>query len=227
MSNAGDVDGDGIDDLFVSAIGAAPNGLSGAGSVFVYSGASGALLHRFDGPSVNAGLGYSVSGAGDVNDDGFEDVLIGASFFNQGGPRISSAFVYSFSPFMIADANSVSAASGGIVSFDLDFPDSAALDGYKILISTSGTGPIHFGVDIPLTLDSMVRDTFYGNYPFSTYSNLHGTLDVAGNAAATITIPAGLNINLIGRTFYFAAIANQPGNLPEYSSIAVPVTIVP
>ena len=43
----------------------------------------------------------------------------------------------------------------------------------------------------------------------------------------SITVPAGLPSGLIGRTYYMAAIANQPGQLPEYSSVAVPVEFTP
>ena len=79
VSEAGDVDGDGHDDVVVGA----PNsGVSfvGAGSVFVHSGKTGAVLHAFDGLWFNHNLGHSVSGAGDVDNDGRADVIGGAPF---------------------------------------------------------------------------------------------------------------------------------------------------
>ena len=70
---AGDVDGDGVLDLVVGA----PGYASGAGRAFVYSGASGQLLFLHDGaPASN--LGSDVAPAGDVDGDGFGDVLVGA-----------------------------------------------------------------------------------------------------------------------------------------------------
>jgi hypothetical protein len=96
VSGAGDVDGDGFDDLILGAYNAAPGGLSGAGSAYVYSGATGALLGQFDGQATGDGLGVSVSGAGDVDGDGFDDLIVGAYLADPGGlSNAGSAYVYS------------------------------------------------------------------------------------------------------------------------------------
>ena len=73
VAGAGDVNGDGHDDVVVGAPGSL---LSSPGSASVYSGADGALLHRFYGTS-NSRLGASVAGAGDLDGDGFDDILVG------------------------------------------------------------------------------------------------------------------------------------------------------
>jgi hypothetical protein len=104
----------------------------------------------------------------------------------------------------------------------------AAFDFYRVLISGSGTGPMNFGIQIPLSYDSLVIDTFMGSYPFPQSSDLHGTLDAAARASASVTLPAGLPASLIGNTYHLAAISNLPGQLfPRYSSVAVPMTITP
>lgn len=94
VSGAGDVNGDGIDDFLVGAPYAdAPTG-SEAGQVYLVFGrstpypASWSLSQlnapgqpqgvRFDGSGAVFRMGTSVSGAGDVNLDGFADILLGA-----------------------------------------------------------------------------------------------------------------------------------------------------
>jgi hypothetical protein len=275
VANAGDVDGDGFDDLIVGAGNATPGGIYGAGSAFVYSGANGATLFQFDGLGVGDGLGQAVSIAGDINVDGFTDlivggtnsaflfsgedgsilqrfngplgehfgtsvsntgdihgdgranVIVGASRTAPGGvSNAGSVFVFGFDPFLTANSKTISATSGGTINLTLGFPSSAAFDDYKVLLSATGTGPTTYGVDIPLTQDSLVIDTFFGNYPVPNHTNMHGTLDASGDATASLTIPAGIPPGLIGRTYYFAAIANQPGQLPEYSSVAVAIEVV-
>ena len=92
VSGAGDVNGDGIDDI---VIGAPVPGLVGEGKSYVVFGrVSGfgaaislANLDGMNGFELTGDIdesGYSVSGAGDVNQDGIDDVMIGAPFANNG-----------------------------------------------------------------------------------------------------------------------------------------------
>ncbi len=96
VAGVGDIDGDGADDVVIGAPEADPNGLSAAGTAVVFSGATGALLFRFDGAAANDQLGNAVAGAGDVDDDGVPDILVGAYLADPGGVSLAgSAFVYS------------------------------------------------------------------------------------------------------------------------------------
>ena len=95
VSSAGDVNADGTPDIIVGAPRTNLNG-SHSGSATVFSGSNGALLYTFDGPSANYEFGYAVAAAGDFNNDGNDDLLIGARFADSGGNPFSGAvFVYS------------------------------------------------------------------------------------------------------------------------------------
>lgn len=81
VGRAGDVDGDGRDDVIVGAIRAS----SGAGRIYVYSGVDGALLFSHDPATGGAAFGAAVGSAGDLNADGHDDLLVGASDTPGGG----------------------------------------------------------------------------------------------------------------------------------------------
>jgi len=77
VADAGDVDADGVTDILVGDIWANAT-FPNAGAAWVFSGATGAQLYRFDGEAPEAYLGGSVAGLGDVDGDGHSDVLIGS-----------------------------------------------------------------------------------------------------------------------------------------------------
>lgn len=77
-TGAGDVDGDGVEDMLTSApFAAGADGAAAGGVVYVFSGRSGARLHRFEGPA-GAQLGVSVAAPGDLDGDGRSDAAAGS-----------------------------------------------------------------------------------------------------------------------------------------------------
>jgi FG-GAP repeat protein len=87
MADAGDTNRDGVHDILVGAPG------NGPGHVDLYSGRTGALLHRFVGASAGDAFGWSVSSAGDVDGDHHADVLIGApQAFGAVGPGYATIY---------------------------------------------------------------------------------------------------------------------------------------
>ncbi len=94
VSAAGDVNNDGYADVIVGAYGDDNTG-SSSGSARVFSGANGSILYTFNGDSASDYLGYSVSAAGDVNGDGYGDVMVGALYDDNNGTDSGSARVFS------------------------------------------------------------------------------------------------------------------------------------
>ncbi len=126
VATAGDVNGDGYSDVIVGAW-LYDNGETDEGRAFVYLGSAAGLLlaHSWTAESNQAGsaFGYSVSTAGDVNDDGFSDVIVGAFRYDNGQTDEGRAFVYlgsaaGLSPTAVwtAESNQAGAAYGLSVS---------------------------------------------------------------------------------------------------------------
>lgn len=85
-----DINSDGYDDILVGA----PQSDSG-GSVYIYSGQNGALLYTLHGETLGDNFGFSLSGIRDVDDDGFDDFIVGAPYNDSGGPDAGRAYLYS------------------------------------------------------------------------------------------------------------------------------------
>ena len=78
LANVGDLDGDAVDDL---AIGAPYNHCGHEGSVYVHSGRTGSHLRTLTDGLSCAYFGRSIDAAGDVDRDGFVDLVVGAASY--------------------------------------------------------------------------------------------------------------------------------------------------
>jgi len=105
VASAGDINGDGLDDLIVGALRGDDGGTS-AGEAYVIYGQTGASRGTLDLTALTAAQGFiiqgdmagdyaglSVSGAGDVNGDGIDDLIVGAPYSDDGGTFAGEAYV--------------------------------------------------------------------------------------------------------------------------------------
>ena len=97
VSAAGDVNGDGYGDVIVGAP-LYDGGQTNEGAVFVYHGSASGLATvpawSAVGNQAGAGMGYHATTAGDVNGDGYSDVIVGASYHSNGQTNEGRAYVY-------------------------------------------------------------------------------------------------------------------------------------
>jgi hypothetical protein len=144
--SAGDVNGDGYDDVVVGADNhwALWPACPGTGRAYVYLGGAGGLAASYAWMSSGDSVDHSLYGAsvstGDLNGDGFDEVIVGApqeSMAGAGGSLVPKVFVYSGSASGPASTPSWTADGVGfLVSAHGDLDG----NGYDDLITVGSTG---------------------------------------------------------------------------------------
>jgi hypothetical protein len=140
VSGAGDVNGDGFDDVIIGGTAASP---SLFGVSYVFFGHGGPFAADFDLNTVSGGNGFKiiyplsfdddgmmVSGAGDVNGDGLADLLVGTPGTDAGGKDTGACYViFGQTSFPISVATS---ALDGTNGFRLTGPTIGDRLGYSV-----------------------------------------------------------------------------------------------
>jgi len=195
VSNAGDVNDDGIDDIIIGAYGnigqsyvvfGSDAGFPAQLELSALNGTNGFTLNGFD-----VRTGYSVSGAGDINGDGIDDLIIGASSASPSGNASGQSYVVFGSDtgfpaqlelsaldgtngFML-DGINAGDGLGEAVSSAGDFNG----DGFDdLIVSGVGQSYLVFGSDagFPAKLDLSALD---GTNGFAINSGFRQNLDVS------------------------------------------------
>jgi hypothetical protein len=94
IAGAGDVNADGAEDFVVGA----PfnnDQAKDAGKIIVFSGRGGERLLAREGRAKGDRFGWSVAGAGDIDNDGYDDFIVGAPFNDENGSDAGEIGVYS------------------------------------------------------------------------------------------------------------------------------------
>jgi len=144
VASAGDVNGDGYGDLIVGALGHD----AAEGAAFVFLGSASGIVGdsaanaatRLEGDQGSSGFGYSVAGAGDVDGDGYADVIVGADFYDAGIVDAGAAFVFLGSATGVADAGGAAAAT------TLESDDAQSLFGRSVASAGDVNGDGHSDV---------------------------------------------------------------------------------
>ena len=128
VATAGDVNGDGYSDIVVGAY-MYNGGQSGEGRVSIYHGSASGLsttaARTLERDQADAHFGFSVASAGDFNNDGFDDIVVGAPDYGTGG----AIFVY------FGSASGIGTSPG--------FTFSSAQSGASFGTAVSGAGDVN------------------------------------------------------------------------------------
>lgn len=172
-SKAHDFNGDGFDDLVV---GAADNSAS-AGRAYVFFGSAtpaitlsaGAANVIVSGQAAGDGLGASVADAGDVNGDGFDDLIIGAPFNDAAGADAGRAYlVFGAATGITLDAGSANVvitgeAAGNNFGSSVDSAGDVDGDGFAdVVIGAPAANKAYVilgGAGLPAAIAASAADT--------------------------------------------------------------------
>jgi len=227
VSGAGDINGDGFDDIIVAAHLNDDGGTDDEGAVYIFFGASdlsgtkslgGAQSADVTilGKAANDFLGNGVSGAGDINGDGFDDIVVGAPFNDDGAGGIGGVNDNEGAAYIFFGASNLSGTKslGKGASADVTILGKAASD--FLGRNVSGAGDINgdgfddsflgaYGYDISGTNQEGAAYIFFGA------SNLSGTKSLGEVQSADVTILGKAASDQLGRNVSGAGDINDDG----------------
>ena len=217
VSSAGDVNGDGIADIIVGAVDASPHG-NDSGAAYVVFGKNTGFAANLDlsaltgvdgfklsGESAQVYTGDSVSGAGDVNGDGFADVIVGArgAGLNTGGASYvvfgkASGFAANLDLSALDGNNGfkiTGEASGDFAGFSVSKAGDVNGDGYAdLLIGAKRNDPHGLGNEGAAYVVFGKASGFGSNIDLTTLNGTNGfkiSGATAANGAGHSTATAG------------------------------------
>ena len=205
VSTAGDVNGDGYADIIVGA-----DGYSSMGRAYVY-------IQSMTGPDIpdlsmtgevsNNNFGYSVANAGDVNGDGYADIIVGADGYSSNTGR---AYIYYGGASMnnVADVTMTGEAIGNHFGYSVSTAGDVNGDGYADVIvgaygysSSTGRAYIFYGGASMDNVADVIMTGEAGNNDFGTSVSTAG--DVNGDGYADVIVGASGYSTTTGRAYIY------------------------
>ncbi len=205
VAGAGDVNGDGYGDVLVSGWRNSAGG-SHAGAAYLVLGgapASASLSSavKYTGTTANDGAGFSVAGAGDVDGDSLDDMLIGALYAGSGSGAAYLVLGGTPSSASLSTAQKYSGQTGDYAGYSVAGAGDVDADGYVDMLvgaPSSGSGPgaayLVFGSASPASASLSTAVKFSGEVASDQAGlSVAGAGDVDGDGFADFLVGAPSN----------------------------------
>jgi hypothetical protein len=225
VASAGDVNRDGFADLIIGAPGADPSGRSDAGSSYVVFGKAsgfsnlnlgnlGSAGFRIDGAAAGDVSGHSVASAGDVNRDGFADLIIGAPGADPSGRSDAG------SSYVVSGSSNLDLANLGSAGFQLNGAAAGDVSGYSVAsagdVNRDGFADLIIGAP---EADPSGRSDAGSSYVVFGFSNLDFRI-IDGAAAGDVSGYSVASAGDVNRDGFADLIIGAPGADPSGRSDA-------
>ncbi|HDQ15535.1 MAG TPA: T9SS type A sorting domain-containing protein [Bacteroidetes bacterium] len=197
VKGVGDVNGDGYDDVLIGALG-------GNYAKLYFGGAPFDTIAdlKFLPDAYGSKFGYSLDGGGDLNGDGYADIIIGAPYSSSGPPdyfyAAGKVYVYFGGPQIDSEPDVIMEGAGWHYQFghSVSFAGDMNSDGFDDIvvgapnddIDAHGRAYIYFG---GANMDSIVDVLIEGTEPFDMLGeSVSGAGDVNGDGFDDVLIGA-------------------------------------
>ncbi len=228
VAGAGDVNGDGLSEYFVLAPLYDVSGNTDAGKVWLIYGGAALPDWTATGGTAFEYYGSSAAGAGDVNGDGYDDVIIGAQ--NYDGPSMNRGKVELYygsatglvGPVWTSTQNRTNAQDGSAVAPAGDVNNDGYADflsgarNWSLPASSAGRATLYLGSS---TVPSTTPAWAFNGETSSDFlgTAVTGTGDVNADGFDDILVTAPSYGSNTGRIYFFLGSASGPGATPQWT----------